>query len=221
MKNLNRTFFVILFFAHFSLQAADSDSEFQRPTAKIWLETEANKMLSRIDQNKSVLLRNDKALQKFLYDNAIPFWDTRLMAKGLGGLPYRQASNELKSNLEEQWKLTLVRYFLKAFPYYDDQRLVLEDEFNCPSENRCWLKTQIDIAGKKAIDLDFYVRWHKQSSGDKNWQVIDLRVAGVSLLKHKRGETRAILKEKGIVGLIAVLKNKNVELLVSAVEPGV
>ncbi len=202
------------------LQPLESQS-IERILPNIWLETAANKMLSQIDQQRDELERDEIALQKFLYDNAIPFWDTRIMAKGLGGTPYRHASDELKAELEEQWKLTLVRYFLKAIPYYDKQRLVLEDKMDCPSTNRCWLRTRIEIVGRKSVELDFYVRWNKRSAKKQKWQVIDLRVAGVSLLKHKRGETRELLKKEGLKGLISVLKQKNEKVLLTSIEPSV
>jgi ABC-type transporter MlaC component len=164
--------------------------------------------------------QNEKALEDFLYKNALPFWDTRLMARGLGGKEYRKASATIKQDLEEQWKLTLIRYFLKAFPYYHKQRLELEKTMNCPAKNRCWLRTTIEIAGKQGVELDFYLRWNKPKTGKNKWQVIDMRVAGVSLLKHKRGETRGVLHAQGIDGLIKALKNKNSELSLAAIGPG-
>ncbi len=206
--------------AHFNSIIAATLENNLRQSPKIWLETEANKMLDRIDQLKPNLNKDEKALQVFLYKNALPFWDTQVMAKGLGGIEFRKANKVMQHKLEEQWKLTLVRYFLKAFPYYQKQRLILNEDVKCSSKNRCWLTTEIEIAGKKAVDLGFYVRWHANKSEAPRWRVVDLRVAGVSLLKHKRGETRAVLKSEGLTGLISVLKNKNTALLLSAINSG-
>jgi len=223
-KNAIKYYVVALFCLQFSLQisvlSAQTTVDKSLPSPIVWLEGEANKMLVQIDSQRIQLDQNEKSLEDFLYKNALPFWDTKLMARGLGGKQYRKASLSLKNSLEEQWKLTLVRYFLKAFPYYNKQRLRLEKTMNCPARNRCWLGTTVDIAGKKGIDLDFYVRWKKPKSGQSKWQVIDMRVAGVSLLKHKRGETREVLNKQGIDGLINALKIKNSVLSLTALVPG-
>lgn len=184
-------------------------------SAKIWLETEANSLLNVLDSKLEVLKSNPEALEAFFYNKALSFWDSQLMARGLAGRFWYKSSHAMKNNLEVQWKWTLVRYFLKALPLYDGQRLHLNEKMNCPSPRRCWLRTSLKVAGKGAVDVDFYAHLSKKGKSAGQWKLIDLRVAGVSMIRHKKGETRQLLYEKGIAGLITALFNKNKKALTS------
>lgn len=173
--------------------------------AKKWLETTVNEFLDNIDKNKADYDKNPQSLQQMLVENALTFWDIPLMAKALAGKRWYQADDELKNQLTSEWKRTLIRYFNKAYPYYTDQRLKLEDDIRCPAKNRCWLRMNTKIAANKGIDLDFYVKKQHQNG----WLVIDIRVEGVSMMQHKQAETRMFLEKEGILGVISALRQKN------------
>ncbi len=184
---------------------------------KVWLETETNALLDRMDEQLATFKSNPQKLETFLYDKSMTFWDSAIMARGLAGRYWYKSSQKTKDALQEQWKWTLIRYFLKAFPFYDGQRLHLENKVNCHGPRRCWLRTAIKIAGKGAVNVDLYAHLSKPKSNTNTaqWKLIDIRIAGVSLIKHKKGETRQLLNEKGLSALIAALYKKNEKALVS------
>jgi len=173
--------------------------------AKHWLETTVNDFLDIIDKNRADYDQNPLDLHQMLQEHALIFWDIPLMAKALAGKNWYQADDGLKKQLESEWKRTLIRYFNKAYPYYTNQRLKLENDIRCPAKNRCWLRMNTKIAADKGIDLDFYVK--KKSK--KGWLIIDIRVEGVSMMRHKQAETRMLLEKEGIPGVISALRQKN------------
>ncbi len=201
---------VIGFIAMPLLWANDSSKSMLAAESKLWLETEINQLLDDVDSKHEKFDSNELNLKNYLIENALIYWDTAKMAKGLAGSHWYKSEKTQKTQLENEWKRTILRYYLRAYSdYYQQQRLSLNEYFNCPGNNRCWLRTQVEISGKKLVELDFYVRKTKK----RGWQLIDLRVAGVSLFKHKQAEFRQLLNENGINAVIQSLKKKNDEKL--------
>lgn len=192
-------------------------SAIEIPSPKIWLESTSKSLLDEMDLNLTKYQHDQQALEQFLFNKALKFWDTHLMSKGLAGKFWYKSGPELRKKLELSWKWTMVRYFVTAFEFYDGQRLHLEDRVNCSTRSRCWVKTIIPVVGKGEIDIDFYLhltKVHNLGANQLQWHLIDIRVAGISIIKHKKGETRRMLHEQGIAGLISALNKKNNKKLI-------
>ena len=182
------------------------------PSPKNWLQQGSNALLDELDQHLDEFKNDQQSLEQFLYQKALPYWDTRLMSKGLAGKYWYKSNPKLRKELQLNWNWTLVRYFVTAFKFYHGQRLDLENRVKCSIETRCWLRTVVSVVGKEDVNIDFYAhltKHRKSKSNQLQWHLIDIRVAGISIIKHKKGETRQILHQKGIQGLISALSNKN------------
>jgi phospholipid transport system substrate-binding protein len=67
------------------------------------------------------------------------------------------------------------------------------------------VRTQFVRAGGQPLPIDFTM--HQK---DNTWKVYDITVEGVSLVMTYRSEFDAIVKQKGIDGLIQALATKNI-----------
>jgi ABC-type transporter MlaC component len=135
----------------------------------------------------------------------IRHWDIESTLLGMVGRTQWQAlSREQQQALSESFKLTLIRYFMEAYQYYDGQKVRLEGVQLNAAQNKGWLKLVIDLdyVPDLTVDLSLIRR------GDQ-WLFRDLRFQGIAYTRLKRGYYQSRLKQQGVQQLISELDAKN------------
>jgi len=198
---------------------------------KLWLDQQTTATLSTLSAHQQEFDHNPARLLRYIAGIVPQYWDIPRMTRALVGANWRGLSHTKKQTLEHEWSRTLQRYFVRAYPYFSGQSLVLDNSQLCPSPRRCRLRTHVAVAGKGDIKLDFFLHYSWQpniyantNAGTKagapartrQWRLVDIQVAGVSLMRHKKGESRSVIEKSGIDGLITALKAKNDQVLGAA-----
>nr|VFK41568.1 MAG: phospholipid transport system substrate-binding protein [Candidatus Kentron sp. SD]VFK47628.1 MAG: phospholipid transport system substrate-binding protein [Candidatus Kentron sp. SD]VFK77711.1 MAG: phospholipid transport system substrate-binding protein [Candidatus Kentron sp. SD] len=151
--------------------------------------------------------------QKRLYElaNALVFdkFDFRRMSSRVLGKNWRGATAEEKDRFIEQFKAYLVITYAGAWKEYDGQEIEYLPMKPGKSPTRTEVRTRVQLRGKRPIEVDY--RFSRARS--ETWKVVDVLVAGVSLVLTHRSSFQADIDRMGISGLIEKLKRNNDRIL--------
>nr|VFK10735.1 MAG: phospholipid transport system substrate-binding protein [Candidatus Kentron sp. LPFa] len=189
-------------------QASAGADELSRQAMEIVRET-TRRLLGSIEKEA---LDPDKD-QKRLYElvNAIVFdkFDFRRMSARVLGKNWRKATPEQKDRFVEQFKAHLVFTYAMALKEYDGQEIEYLPIQPGKSSSRVKVRTRVQLTGKRPIEVDY--RLSRARSG--TLKVVDVLVAGVSLVVTYRSSFQADIDRIGMSGLIEKLKRNNDKVL--------
>ncbi len=172
------------------------DQLVQKITDEILAAIKSDKQLAAGDKQKAVKLAEEKVLPYVDFDQA-----TRLAV----GRAWREATPEQKKRLVSEFRNMLVRTYSNAISTYEGQTLKVLPARGKQDPEETVVRTQFVRAGGQPLPIDFTM--HQK---DNSWKVYDITVEGVSLVMTYRSEFDAIVKQKGIDGLIQALATKNI-----------
>ncbi|RMH45725.1 MAG: ABC transporter substrate-binding protein [Gammaproteobacteria bacterium] len=173
-----------------------------------WLEEVMHSLHDEF-QSKQAQFGDPVKLRKFFEERVFKYWALDKMARAVVGSAWRDMTPSQQAHWQRIWQQTILRYFMIAMKYYDGTLPTLEKSPECVSAQRCWVRSHIEISGHKTVDLDFFLVKRR----DQQWKIADIRVAGISLVLHKRGENLAVIRTKGIDSLLAISEKKNQKAL--------
>ena len=168
----------------------------QKITDEILAAIKSDKQLAAGDKQKAMKLAEEKVLPYVDFEQA-----TRLAV----GRAWREATPEQKKRLVSEFRNMLVRTYSNAISTYEGQTLKVLPARGKQDPEETVVRTQFIRAGGQPLPIDFTMH---QKEG--TWKVYDITVEGVSLVMTYRSEFDAIVKQKGIDGLIQALANKNI-----------
>ncbi len=163
-----------------------------------------NRLFTSLTSNPQ-LASQPEWLMQLAEKEIISHWDIDSTLLAMIGRTQWQGLEEVDQKaLQQSFKLTLIRYFMEAYSYYDGQTVRLESLQLNDTQNKGWLKLliELDYMPDMTVDLSLI----KQ---DERWLFRDLRFQGISYTRMKRGFYQSMLKEKGVKQLIAELDAKN------------
>ncbi len=170
--------------------------------------------ISRLSTSVLVSIKADKTLQAgnvqkimVLVDNQImPNVDFQRMTSSAVGPAWRKASPEQKKQLEQQFKLLLIRTYSGALAQVGDQQVVMRPSRAAPEDTEVVVRTQIKGDGD-SVQLDY--RLQKTPGQGAGWKIFDINVLGVWLVQTYRGQFSREINANGIDGLITTLTGRN------------
>lgn len=149
------------------------------------------------DINKIIALVNEKIL---------PHTDFRRTTQLVMGRYWRQATNDQKEQIEDQFKLLLIRTYSGAIAQVRNQQIQYLP-FRSPADaTDVVVRTQVSNNGQQ-IELDY--RLAKTSSG---WKVYDLNVLGAWLIQAYQQQFAEQINHNGVQGLLQFLTTRNQQL---------
>ena len=172
------------------------DQLVQKITDDVLAAVKSDKQLASGDKQKALKLAEEKVLPYIDFEQA-----TRLAV----GRPWNQATPEQKKRLVTEFRNMLVRTYSNAISTYEGQTLKVLPARGKQDPEETVVRTQFIRAGGQPLPIDFTMH---QKEG--TWKVYDITVEGVSLVMTYRSEFDAIVKQKGIDGLIQALATKNI-----------
>ena len=158
------------------------------------------------------LIVTDKDLQegdraktiRLIEDKALPHFNHVGMTALAVGVHWRKATPEQKKRLAEAFRTLLVRTYASSLRAFGDQKFDFRPLRMKPEDTDVTVEVRVLQSGAQPVPVEYDME--KTARG---WKVYDVRVGGISLVVNYRTEFAAIVRDKGIDGLIATLEQKN------------
>jgi len=186
---------------------------FAAPGVALAAEEGADEFIKRLSTELFDTVRSDKTLKngdlqkiRALVDTQVmPHLNFQRMTASAVGPAWRQASDEQKAKLQEEFKTLLIRTYAGALNQIKDQSVVIKPLRASPQDTEVLVKTEIH-GGPEPIQIDYRV---ERPQGQTGWKIYNLNVLGVWLVDNYRTQFAQEINAKGIDGLIAALSERN------------
>jgi phospholipid transport system substrate-binding protein len=168
-------------------------------------------LVKRISGEVMDAVKADAAIQKGDVGLSVTLVDTKIMpnvnfsrmTSSAVGRYWRQATPEQQKQLQDEFKILLVRTYAGALGEVKDQTLSFRPLRSRPEDTEVVVRSEVRGRGEP-IQLDY--RLEKTPQG---WKIYDLNVLGVWLVETYRSQFAQEIGSKGIDGLIATLSQRN------------
>lgn len=188
-----------------ALLAAPAARASETPDA--WVNRLSNDVLQSIKNDKSVQAGNTDRIMQLVDEKIMPNVNFRRMTASAVGPGWRQASAEQRTQLEQQFKLLLIRTYAGALKQVKDQRIEVRPlPASAAQDSELTVRTLVKSGSGEPVQLDY--RLEKAGSG-AGWRIYDLNVMGVWLIANYRPQFSQQVNQNGINGLIASLTERN------------
>jgi len=171
-------------------------------------------LIKRLSVDVLDAIRGDKAIRAGDLTRVIALVDTRIipnfnfqrMTASAVGPAWRQATPEQKKQLQDEFKILLVRTYSGALAQVTDQTVVLKPMRSAADDKEVVVRTEIK-GGGDTVQLDY--RLEKTPGDGAGWKVYNINVMGVWLVENYRSQFAQEIHSKGLDGLIAALSERN------------
>lgn len=154
----------------------------------------ADKSIKQGDVQKVIALVDQKVM---------PHVDFQRMTSASVGRYWREATPEQQKQLQEQFKILLVRTYSGALAQVQDQTVELKPSRSNPDDKEVVIRTEVKGRGDP-IQLDY--RLEQTPNG---WKIYDVNVLGVWLVQSYRSSFAQEIGANGVDGLIKKLIERN------------
>lgn len=168
-------------------------------------------MVKRLSTEVLNTIKSDAAIQAGDINRIMALVDSKIMpnvnftrmTSSAVGRYWRQATPEQQKQLQDEFKILLVRTYSGALSEVKDQTLSFRPMRSKPEDTEVVVRSEVRGRGDP-IQLDY--RMEKTPAG---WKIYDLNVLGVWLVETYRTQFAQEISSKGIDGLIASLVQRN------------
>lgn len=168
-------------------------------------------MVKRLSTEVLNTIKSDAAIQAGDINRIMALVDSKVMpnvnftrmTSSAVGRYWRQATPEQQKQLQDEFKILLVRTYSGALSEVKDQTLSFRPMRSKPEDTEVVVRSEVRGRGDP-IQLDY--RMEKTPAG---WKIYDLNVLGVWLVETYRTQFAQEISSKGIDGLIASLVQRN------------
>ena len=120
------------------------------------------------------------------------------------GKEWRKATPEQQTLLVKEFKELLVRTYSNALTVYKNPTVNFKPSRLQPTDSEALIRTVVQQPGVSPVDIDYHLEKLPDS-----WQVLDVVVAGVSLVTNYRDFFTQEVRNGGVDGAIKSLRAKN------------
>jgi phospholipid transport system substrate-binding protein len=171
-------------------------------------------LIKRLSVDILDTIKADKAIRAGDLNRVIALVDTRIipnfnfvrMTASAVGPAWRQATPEQKKQLQDEFKILLVRTYAGALAQVTDQTIAVKPMRGSADDKEVVVRTEIR-GGADPIQLDY--RLEKTPGDGAGWKVYNINVLGVWLVENYRSQFAQEISTKGLDGLIAALAERN------------
>lgn len=171
----------------------NNDSE-----ASAFIDHLGKRVITLLSNPKKATKRKIKTFRK-IFTSAL---DMRLIAKQVLGRHWRTAPEEQRKKYIHLFSEYVVQIYLTQFSSYSGESFDVLKEQASAGEDRM-VKTRVIRDNGEITYVDFRVR-----HAEERFRVVDVAIRGVSLLVAKRSEFDAIIRRRGLNGLIEQLEHQ-------------
>ncbi|OGB29904.1 MAG: hypothetical protein A3F78_18010 [Burkholderiales bacterium RIFCSPLOWO2_12_FULL_61_40] len=171
-------------------------------------------LIKRLSVDVLEAIKSDKAMRTGDVSRVVTLVDARIMpnvnfqrmtAQAVGPA-WRQATPEQKKQLQDEFKILLVRTYAGALSQVTDQTITVKPMRSAPEDKEVVVRTEIRGHGDP-IQLDY--RLEKTPGQGAGWQIYNLNVLGVWLVETYKSQFAQEINAKGLDGLISTLAARN------------
>lgn len=171
-------------------------------------------LIKRLSEDVIGTIKADKTLQTGDISRVIALVDSKIMPNvnfqrmtaSAVGPAWRQATPEQKKQLQDEFKILLVRTYAGALAQVNDQSISVKPLRAEAADTEVIVRTEIRGRGDP-IQLDY--RLEKTPGQGAGWKIFNLNVLGVWLMETYRSQFAQEINAKGVDGLIATLSARN------------
>lgn len=147
---------------------------------------------------------NNDQIRRQAENYAVPYFDFTKMTELAIGAPWRQATDAQKAQLTEQFKTLLIRTYSGTMLQYRNARVNIQPNAISRGSSVIVTANITPAGGAKPVAMD-YTMYASQG----RYRIYNVAVEGASLVTVYRNQFAATIRQKGIDGLIAELRQKN------------
>ncbi len=166
----------------------------------------SNSVLDDIRNDKSIKSGDLTQIMALVDAKIMPSVNFKRMTASAVGPAWRQATPEQQAQLQEQFKVLLVRIYAGALAQVSDQTILIKPLRASPDDKEVLVRTE--VRGRSdPIQLDY--RLEKTPGEGSGWKIYNLNVLGVWLVETYRTQFAREISSHGIDGLIKMLTERN------------
>ena len=160
-------------------------------------------VLDSVRADKSIKQGDVQKIIALVDQKVMPHVDFQRMTSASVGRYWREASPEQQKQLQDQFKILLVRTYSGALAQVQDQTVDLKPMRTNPDDKEVVVRTEVKGRGDP-IQLDY--RLEQTPDG---WKIYDVNVLGVWLVQSYRSSFAQEIGANGVDGLIKKLTERN------------
>jgi phospholipid transport system substrate-binding protein len=165
----------------------------------------------QLNLKQNIFNQSKQELAKFVDESLLPTWSSTKTLKGLFGKAiWLRLSNDEQQQLVKAFNDTLQRYVQESFEEYDGQQFLFERIKLNKHQNKGYLTIKLIPNLLPSFNIDL-----KIALIDNQWLIYDAMVQGVSYISLKKDSFRELYKNKSIDGVLAFIKEKNMNFIPS------
>jgi phospholipid transport system substrate-binding protein len=205
---LNRRLLVKLCgsFLGLSLLAATAPALAADMAADAFVKQLSDEVVDTIKSDKSYQASNMVKLTALVDSKVMPHVNFRRITASAVGPGWLKATPEQQKQLQDEFKLLLLRTYAGALSQITDQTIAVKPLRASPEDTEIVVRTEVRGKGEP-IQLDY--RLEKTPGVGSGWKIYNLNVMGVWLMETFRSQFSQEINAKGVDGLIATLKSRN------------
>jgi phospholipid transport system substrate-binding protein len=209
---LQHLIFIIFIFSFSASLIAEKQTSTQS-NVEIKFKNEINQINQALSLNKNNFSQSKQALARFVDKSLLPTWSSKKTIKALFGKSiWLKLSNDEQSKLVQAFNDTLQRYVQESFEDYDGQQFEFESVKLNKKQTKGYLTIKLIPNLLPSFNIDL-----KIALIENQWLIYDAMVQGVSYVSLKKDWYRDLYKEKNVEGVLAFIKQKNMNFIPSQV----
>ena len=166
----------------------------------------SDEVVDAIKGDKSLQAGNMTKLNALVDAKVMPHVNFRRITASAVGPGWTKATPEQQKQLQEEFKILLLRTYAGALSQITDQTITVKPLRASPEDTEIVVRTEVRGKGEP-IQLDY--RLEKTPGVGSGWKIYNLNVMGVWLMETFRSQFAQEINAKGVDGLIATLKARN------------
>ena len=165
----------------------------------------ANEVLKSLREDPDLRTSNPTKMAELIEQKVAPHFDFERMTRLAVGRNWREANDDQKKLLIEQFRQLLVRSYSTAYSAYRNIAVEVKPARMNAGDDDVQVKSEIKLpGGAPPVNVDYAMY-----KNDSEWKVYDVIVDGVSLVTTYRSTFTEEIRQNGIDGLIKSLREKN------------
>ena len=179
-----------------SLLADDSASALVKNTTE--------QVLKNVQQNREELEADPVKMLNLVSEYIFPAFDFNIISQWVLGEAWTKADDLTREIFTDQFRKLLVRTYATALLQFSDETIEYP-EVPQKAGGRTVVVMQ-NVSGPNIKTIPIVYRLYRKKG---EWKVFDVSVDGVSLVKTYRASFGSMIKNKGLLGLVETLSEKN------------
>jgi phospholipid transport system substrate-binding protein len=163
-----------------------------------------SEVLAMLKADKDLAAGDPAKVDKLASEKILPYFNFQRMTQLAVGRPWRDATEQQKSALIEEFRKLLVRTYSSSLSQFRNQTIEVRPLKIASTDTEVVVKTVIAQSGATGIPIDYSMEKTKDG-----WKVFDVLIDGVSLVTNYRSSFATEIKNAGIDGLVKSLSDRN------------